>query len=407
MAENEKEMARLRKEIERNAKRTVELQKERDLFQQYLNVAEVIIVVIHSDQRVVLINQKGCERLGCTEDDVVGKNWFDRFVPGRFRDESKLHFSKLMAGDIENAENVQSLVVTGRGEERTVSWHNAFLRDESGKIYAMIRSGEDVTEKRMLEMQVRRAEKLSMIGQFISSLAHEIGTPLNVIAGRSEYLLRKLPAGNSLSGSLTQIIGQVDRIAQIVNRLMSFSRIKPMEKRPLALAPTMKESLSFFDPQFKQLNIAPVLTVPPDLPEIDADPVQIQQILFNVILNAIQAMPQGGTLTLQARQTIPRARRKDPLKDGYIRIDVADTGSGIASEHLSRIFDPFFTTKESGYGTGLGLAVSYNIARNHGGWMCVRSQVGEGSVFTVYLPRRIEPEAETILGEKTHGKVER
>jgi signal transduction histidine kinase len=144
--------------------------------------------------------------------------------------------------------------------------------------------------------------------------------------------------------------------------------------------------LSLLEHQLCEHRVATKVECSDTLPALSVDPDQIQQVLFNLILNAIQAMPDGGTLTIRATQTVPRRDRDDSLGDRYVKIDIADQGTGIPPEHLSKIFDPFFTTKEVGKGTGLGLAVSYGIARNHGGWIAVKSRLGEGSTFTTYLP---------------------
>ncbi len=401
----ENEIRKLNQELEQRViERTVELQEEKDLAQKYLDVAGVIIVVIDADQNVNLVNKKGCEVLGYEEKESIGKNWFDLFVPERIRDEVKAAFVKLIGGEVKPVEYFQNPVLTKSGEERMIAWHNTVLKDEGGRIYATLSSGEDITEKVMLEQQIRQAEKLAAIGQLTSGLAHEIGTPLNVIAGRAEYMLRKMSPEDPLRENLERIIHQIERITRIVSQLLSFTRTKPLEIRPIRLAPMLQGVLSFFDLQMEQNGITTALDCPETLPEIMADSDQLQQVCFNIVLNAIQAMPQGGKLTIHASQTVPRQQREDLIKDQYIKIEIADTGIGISPEHLSRVFDPFFTTKEAGKGTGLGLAVSYSIARNHGGWIDVKSREGEGSVFSLYLPVKPVFQTESApSGGKAHG----
>jgi PAS domain S-box-containing protein len=377
---------RLNQELEqRVVERTTELRTERDRFQQYLNVAGVLIVVITADHAVALINKTGCELLQRNEHDVIGKDWFEMYVPERFRDEAKAVFSRMIAGARQPAEEFQNPVLTESGEERTIAWHTTVLRNETGTIYATLSSGEDVTEKVLLERQLRQSEKLRAVGQLISGLAHEIGTPLGVISGRAEHLLNALSPQDPLSGDLKSIVGQIERVSKIVGQVLNFARPKPPESRPVCLAAMLREALAFFEHQLKQQGITATVACAETLPDVMADPDQIQQVLINVILNAIQAMPQGGTLTLRASQTIPRQGRQDTIRDRYVKVEIADTGCGIHPEHLSRIFDPFFTTKGVGKGTGLGLAVSDSIARSHGGWMRATSRVGEGSVLSLYL----------------------
>ena len=381
------EIRKLNRELEqRVSRRTAELQEEKQILQKYLDVAGVIFVVIGADQSALLINKKGCEVLGYDEKEILGKNMFDVFIPERNREKVKAVFSKLMSGEVEPVEYFQNPVLTKTGGERTIAWHNTVLRDETGKIYATLSSGEDITEKLSLEQQIRQSEKLAAIGQLTSGLAHEIGTPLNVIAGRAEYMLRKMSPEDPLRENLERIIHQIERITRIVSQLLNFTRTKPLEVKSLRLSPLLQGVLEFFDLQLEKNGIAAALDCPETLPEIMADPDQIQQVCFNIVLNAVQAMPQGGKLTIRASRTVPRNDREDLIKDQYIKIAIADTGTGISQEHLSRVFDPFFTTKEVGKGTGLGLAVSYSIVRNHGGWINVNSREGEGSVFCLYLP---------------------
>jgi PAS domain S-box-containing protein len=379
------------------------LREERDKAQNYLDVAGVMFVVIDADQKITLINKKGCEVLGYNEKEILGKNWFDTFIPERVRDQVKTTFAKLMAGEINPVEYYENPVLIRSGEERMIAWHNTVLRNESGQIYATLSSGEDITERLQLEQQVRQSEKLAAVGQLTAGLAHEIGTPLNVIMGRAEFMLRKMSPEDPLRQNLESIITQIERITKIVQQLLTFARPKPLQAGPVHLVSILEGVLSLFEYYIARQGITVTLDCVQNLPEILADRDQIQQVFFNIILNAIQAMPQGGSLIIRAWQTISRQQREDSVKDHYIKIEVADTGTGIAVDKLSKIFDPFFSTKEVGKGAGLGLTVSYGIIKRHGGWIDVRSRVGKGSVFTVYLPLPSLQPKSLDLGEKVHG----
>ncbi len=138
--------------------------------------------------------------------------------------------------------------------------------------------------------------------------------------------------------------------------------------------------------QTKKQGISTSFDSSQSVPEIKGDPDQIQQVLFNIILNAIHAMPQGGELDIRLKRTIPKSDREDTIQDQFLKIEITDTGFGIPDENLTRIFDPFFTTKDVGKGTGLGLAISFGIIKNHGGWIDVRSKITGGSTFCIYLP---------------------
>jgi PAS domain S-box-containing protein len=380
-----------------------QLEEERDRAQDYLDVVGVIVIVIDTHQKTILINKKGCEVLGYEEEEILGKNWFDTFVPERTRDRAKSTFAKLMAGEVKPFENYENPVLTRGGEERMIAWHNTVLRDENGGIHGTLSSGADVTEKMSLEQQVRQSEKLAAIGQLTAGLAHEIGTPLNVIMGRAEFMLRKMSTEDPLRQNLESIITQIERITRIVQQLLSFSRPKPLQVGPVQLIPLLQGILSFLGYHIQRQDIKATLDCEQNLPEILADWDQIEQVFFNIILNAIQAMPQGGSLIIRVSQTIAREKREDSVKDEYLKIEVADTGTGIAQDKRSKVFDPFFSTKEVGKGSGLGLTVSYELVKKHGGWIDVKSRVGEGSVFTVYLPLRSLQAKGLDRGEKVHG----
>ncbi len=376
------------------------LREERDRAQNYLDVVGVIVVVIDANQKTILINKKGCEVLGYQEEEILGKNWFDTFVPERMRDQAKSAFAKLMAGEVKPFEYYENPVLTKKSGDRIIAWHNAVLRNESGQIYATLSSGEDITEKTLLEQQVRQSEKLAAVGQLTTGLAHEIGTPLNVIMGRAEFMLRKMSAEDPLRQNLESIVTQIERITRIVQQLLSFTRPKPPQVGPVHLKHLLQGILAFLEYHIQRQDIATTLDCAQNLPEVLVDRDQIQQVFFNIILNAIQAMDQGGSLTIRVSQTIVREKRVDPVKDQYLKIEVADTGSGIPQDKLSKVFDPFFSTKEVGKGSGLGLTVSYELVKRHGGWIDVKSRVGEGSVFTVYLPlRSLQAKGLDIRGE--------
>jgi PAS domain S-box-containing protein len=383
----EDKIKKLNHELEQRVnERTAELKKEKERTQEYLDVAGVILVVIEANETVSLINKKGCEVLGYNEKEVMGRNWFDTFIPERLRPEVRGAFCRLIAGELKLIEHFENPVLTQSGEKRIIAWQNTILRDGEGRIYATLSSGEDITEKAQLEQQVRQAEKLAAVGQLTAGLAHEIGTPLNVIAGRAEYMLRKMPPEDPLRENLVCIITQIERITKLVQQLLGFARPKPPQIRPIRLLPMMSEMLALLEHQITQQGITKTIQCSEELPEIMADPDQIQQVIFNLALNAVQAMPNGGNLTIRVHQTDPSHRQKDWIKDHYLQIEVSDTGMGISADKLQKIFDPFFSTKEVGKGAGLGLAVSQSIMREHGGWIDVKSRMREGSSFTLYLP---------------------
>ena len=232
----------------------------------------------------------------------------------------------------------------------------------------------NVTEEKRLEAQLRRTERIAELGTLASGMAHEIGTPMNVILGRAEYLLQKT-SDESMKKGLSTIISQVERITRVMNQLLAFARRKPQERGTVDLKELIEDALDMFHERLSRHRIVIEQTVDGSLQAIAADRDQLMQVLINLIVNSLHAMDRGGTLRLAATRT-----------DDLARLEISDTGQGIPPEILSRIFDPFFTTKEFGKGTGLGLTVVKGIVEEHGGTISVDSRVGEGTTVAILLP---------------------
>jgi signal transduction histidine kinase len=232
----------------------------------------------------------------------------------------------------------------------------------------------NVTEEKRLETQLRRTERIAELGTLASGMAHEIGTPMNVILGRAEYLLQKT-SDESVKKGLSTIITQVERITRVMNQLLAFARRKPRERCPVDLKELIEDGLDMFHERLSRHRIAVERTVDGSLPTIVADRDQLMQVLINLIVNSLHAMDQGGTLRLVATKA-----------DDQVLLEISDTGQGIPPDVLSKVFDPFFTTKEFGKGTGLGLTVVKGIVEEHGGTISVDSRVGEGTTVAILLP---------------------
>ena len=228
--------------------------------------------------------------------------------------------------------------------------------------------------------QLVQARKISAIGTFTSGIAHELNNPVNNIVLTAEALkedLQGLDHAEAMS-MLQDIVVQSERASDIIRNLLDFSRAERPEMLSLSLVPVIENTLKLVRNQMLLSDVDQVVELPDDLPHVCGDYKGLQQIFLNLFLNAIQAMPRGGTLTVKGRVS----------QDGkWTRISVRDTGTGIDPELIPHIFDPFFTTKEVGKGTGLGLSVSYGIVQKHGGTLEVESKKrGEGATFTVNLP---------------------
>jgi signal transduction histidine kinase len=239
--------------------------------------------------------------------------------------------------------------------------------------------------------QLHHADRLATVGQLASGVAHELGTPLTVVAARA-----KLIAGQRLGSAETVdnaniIRAQAERIAGIIRQLLDFAGGRPGQPAAVDLHEIVRRTVDLLTPLAGEHRAE--LTVAFDGADapVEADAAQIQQVLMNLTVNAIQAMPQGGKVVVRVahERTKPPDQAASESQD-YVRLDVIDEGGGIAEENLSRVFEPFFTTKDVGEGTGLGLSISYGIVRQHGGWIGVTSSLGKGSRFSVYLPGKAD-----------------
>ncbi len=236
----------------------------------------------------------------------------------------------------------------------------------------------EVTERRRLEQQLRQAEKLSALGQLISGVAHELNNPLAVISGYAQLLAMRPSVEKKTRDDLFKIQRESERASKIVQNFLTFARKQPSEKSNVSLNLLVNVSLELMDYDLRASGIRLVKELQVDLPEVFADPNQMQQVLLNLISNSVQAM-EGS-----AREKVLIIRSE--LVRDFVCLSVTDQGHGIPASILNRIFDPFFTTKDAGAGTGLGLSISYSIVKEHLGNLSARNNPEGGATFTVEIP---------------------
>ncbi|MBC7249440.1 MAG: response regulator [Anaerolineae bacterium] len=254
----------------------------------------------------------------------------------------------------------------------------------NARLYDEVKSFSEELEQKVIERtkelkeaqeQLIQSEKLASIGQLAAGVAHELNNPISVMLGFAQAILRKMPEDDPLRKPLSTIEREGLRCKAIIQNLLDFARRNKPALQPVDVNQVLEAACVLIEHQMSLDNIVVTKGYAPDLPRVLADPNQLQQVFVNIIQNAYQAMPDGGTLRLVTRS----------LGD-EVQIIFADTGIGIPPENIKRIFDPFFTTKEVGQGTGLGLSVSYGIVEQHGGTIEVESKVGVGTTFIITLP---------------------
>jgi len=295
-------------------------------------------------------------------------------------------FPPEFANALDNFRNEQGVhhlykfrLTTRAGEQRTANIAVAPLLSRDFVSVGRIILVDDITERISLESQLAQADKLSSIGLLAAGVAHEINTPLAVISSYAQMLSKQMKGDTRLGPVLDKITQQSFRAAEIANGLLNFSRTSTTEFRETNLNQVIRDTLSLLEHQFKTAQINVELDLVDQLPLINGNPGKLQQVFLNLLLNAKEAMPEGGLL------------RVATLVNGHVEARVTDSGAGIAPEHLKRIYDPFFTTKTTPKpgdrrGTGLGLSVSYGIIQEHAGKIHVESAIGSGTTFHLEFP---------------------
>ena len=361
-----------------------ELKRERDQVKLYLDIAAVMIMALDREGRVTLMNKKGCDVLGCGEGELLGKNWFETCLPEDIRGEAREVFKKLMSGDIGPLEYYENPVLTKSGERRTVAFHNALIRDASAAITGILFSGSDITDQKRAEEALFQTQKMDSIGQLSAGIAHDLNNLLGPVLAYADFLRKSLPSGDARHGDIDEITKAAGRAAALVQQLLAFSRRQVLEPRVLDLNDIVK-GLGGMLQRIIGEHIRVVYALAPSAGLVKADPVQMEQVIINLALNARDAMERGGTLTIATGAAGPECSGEKRAKGSFI-LTVRDTGCGMDAAILGRIFEPFFTTKGRGHGTGLGLSTVYGIIKQSGGEIKVESRPGEGSVFRLCLP---------------------
>jgi two-component system, cell cycle sensor histidine kinase and response regulator CckA len=495
------------------------LRQEQAKTQQYLDLVGAAVIAINADQSVAMVNRAGCRLLEYSEEEIVGKNWFDHFLPEREREHGREVFGQLLAGRVDPVKHVENLVVTKSGEERIIAWHNSLMRDEEGFITGTLSSGEDITlrrqaqeaiqeslrlrqqildtipspifykgidgryqgvnqaflqfydktleqvlgktvhevfpkeiadkylrmdqdlfkhpgiqvyefhnydahgqrrdislrkatfankdgsiaglagimvditEQKKVEAERLRFSKLESLSTLTGGIAHDFNNIIAAIMGFIEMAQMDNKLGERTRKRLEQAEKGCHRAVDLTKKLLTFAKGGAPVKKPMFIGQLINESVQV---ALIGSNVKCEIDIPIDLWPVEVDEAQITQAMHNIVINAQQAMPDGGTIQISAGNTILADDPEVPLTSGkYVTVACTDQGSGILPENLTRIFDPYFSTKNKG--SGLGLAAAYSIIKGHGGHLAVDSKMGTGSTFIFYLPtsdQEVQPQEE-------------
>ena len=346
------------------------LRQSEERYRRLIAISPYAILVNRGD-RILFANDQAIKLFGAVKaDEILGRSVMDLFHPD-YHPAIRERIHELVEGRAQVPMLEEKIVtLSGRSVDAEVSAAR-FVDEEGPAILVMLR---DISERKRLQEQLRKTERIAELGTVASGMAHEIGTPMNVILGRAEYLMDRVTE-EPIKKGLQTIITQVERITRVMNQLLSFARRKTPERGALDLKQVVEDSLEMFHERLTRSQIQLELLLADPCPMVLADADQMSQVMINLVMNAVHAMPNGGTLHVALAPELQ-----------MVRLTVADTGYGIPREVIKKIFDPFFTTKEFGKGTGLGLTVVKGIIEEHQGSIAVESQEGAGTTFTILLP---------------------
>ncbi len=357
-----------------------ELQRLTEYNENILESMDSGILVLDLDGLVARWNRAMESLTGKPRAEVLGRSLDDIF-PAAFME--ALRGSLVMGRDHEEIAHIYKLHLPDTdGRSLMVNVSVAPFQVGSGERHGTILIVEDVTARVRLEEQLQHSEKMASIGLLAAGVAHEVNTPLTGISSYTQMLREQIDPADLRYPLLQKIEKQTFRAAKIINNLLNFSRSGGAEFEPLDVNRVVLDVLSLVEHQLEKAHIKVRRELADDLPRVRGNENRMQQVFFNLILNARDAMPRGGWLTLATR-----------ADDDTVVAEVRDTGEGIKREDIKRIYDPFYTTKGIGRGTGLGLSVSYGILQEHGGAIFVDSVPGKGTTFQVALPALTVPEA--------------
>lgn len=372
------------------AEKTVRLEAYEVGFRSIFEDTAIPLFTFNEQGKILLWNKAFSELLKMSDEDMKEKNILKVVIRGS-KPERILEIIKTVF-DGKGIADIEGEFTSEPGQERHLSISALPVRGTAGAVTFGISIVTDITEKKHLEQALLQTEKMAAMGTLASGLAHEVGTPMNVILGRAESLLRHTQEEKTAKG-LMIIIEQINRMTRLIQHLLTFARGEPIEKKQLDMNRVINKGIDLIEQHAKAKGISIDTDLDPHLPEIHADGDQILQVMVNLFLNAIDTIEGEGTILVTThlirieQRAFPRPG-KSPRGNQMIQILLKDTGSGIDPAHLNKIFDPFFTTKPVGKGTGLGLAVALGTIRNHGGQIMVASSVGQGTTFSIRLPAK-------------------
>jgi two-component system, cell cycle sensor histidine kinase and response regulator CckA len=365
-----------------------QLVEREELFRLISENAMDMIAVVDPDGRRLYNSPAYGRILGFSDDELAGTSFYDHVHPDDV-------YTAQQAVKQATATN-PSGTVQYRMRHKDGSWHtiesgSSAILNQQGKVEKFVVVNRDVSEQRQLEEKFRQAQKMEAVGRLSGGVAHDFNNLLGVIIGYAEFLQESLDPENDLRSSVDEILKAGKRAASLTRQLLAFSRQQVLDPKVLDLNVVVLD----MDKMLRRLigeDIELSTVLGPDLGRLKADQSQLEQVLLNLVVNARDAMPQGGKLLIDTQNMVMDEafvrRYPYPVQPGpYVCLTVTDSGIGMDAETKARAFEPFFTTKEKGKGTGLGLSTVYGVVKQSGGYIDIYSAPGAGTTFKIYLPR--------------------
>ena len=355
-----------------NARLYEQLVNERNFAENVVESSPNCVLVVNCDGTIRIINEMNEKFFDLDKDRVVGlpaSEVFEAPVAAVIQD--------ALEGRLE--EGRELVIRTKERGKAVLSISSSQLRSRDVTVLGAVLIGRDITEAKRSEEWMRRMDRLTSLGQLSAGIAHEIRNPLASINFNVQFLARQIHPDEKTRRIIDDTLTGVDRIKGLVKGMLDFCRPAPPILKSESINRAVEDAVSLLDSQFRKHNVQVVLALAPDAPNVVFDNQQIHQVFVNILLNAMQAMPQGGTVRVESRV------EQDPKKPRrQLIVSFGDSGMGIPKEEFPKIFDPFFTTKPEG--TGLGLSIAHKILEQHGAVIEVRSRIGQGTTFILRFP---------------------
>lgn len=356
------------------------LRESEERFRRVFEDSSQGMAVLGPDFKLSQVNYKLCVMLGYTEDDLLGRSISEFAHPEDVELGSHM-FDQMLRGDMTSF-NAEKRFYRRDGDIVWVNYTVSLIRDKNGKALHTLCSMEDITERKRMEEELFRAEKHESLGVLAGGIAHDFNNFLTAIMGNLSIISLEAEPESEIAVSVDAAEQAVSLAQRLTSQLLTFSRGDKTSIETVAVENILTDAAGFAS---RGSNVKCEFDIAEDLRPVDVDVDQILQVFHNIVVNAVQAMPDGGTIKISVANHRLTKDDDSPLDPGdYLLLEIQDEGKGISEENLPRIFDPYFTTKDSG--TGLGLAISYSIIRKHDGVLRVQSELGVGTSFHIYLP---------------------